>query len=88
MIAGDERVLESLRAARRPQRRLLGVGAVLAVLLLWSLRRRFRAGQPDKLPAPWDVLAALAYLSWHDGQSMLLTATCGRSAACSSPACW
>ena len=30
---------------------------------------------PNKLPAPWAVMQALGYLSWHDGESLLLTAT-------------
>ncbi|MCM8613764.1 ABC transporter permease [Accumulibacter sp.] len=57
------------------QRRLLGVAAVAAVLLLWSLLAVSGLVSATKLPAPWDVLAALAYLGWHEGQSMLLTAT-------------
>jgi len=57
------------------QRRLLGVGSVLALLLAWSLVAASGLVSPTKLPAPWDVLAALSYLSWHEGDSMLLTAT-------------
>jgi len=57
------------------QRRLLGVGAIVAVLLAWSLLAASGMISATKLPAPWDVLAALAYLGWHEGQSMLLTAT-------------
>jgi ABC-type nitrate/sulfonate/bicarbonate transport system permease component len=57
------------------RRRLLGVGAALAVLLLWSVVAASGLVSSTKLPAPWEVLAALSYLSWHDGGSMLLTAT-------------
>jgi ABC-type nitrate/sulfonate/bicarbonate transport system permease component len=71
------------------RRRLLGVGAALAVLLLWSVVAASGLVSSTKLPAPWEVLAALSYLSWHDGGSMLLTRPpCGRSVACWSPACW
>ena len=45
------------------QRRLLGVGSVLALLLAWSLVAASGLVSPTKLPAPWDVLAALSYLS-------------------------
>jgi ABC-type nitrate/sulfonate/bicarbonate transport system permease component len=57
------------------QRRQLGVGAVAAVLILWSLLTVSGMVSPNKLPAPWDVVSALSYLAWHDGDSMLLTAT-------------
>ena len=57
------------------RRRLLGAGAVLAVLLLWGLIAASGLVSATKLPGPWDVLAALAYLGWHEGESMLLTAT-------------
>lgn len=57
------------------RRRALGVGAVVAVLVLWSLLAGSGLVSPTRLPAPWDVLAAFAYLIWNDGESMLLTAT-------------
>lgn len=57
------------------QRRALGLGAVLAVLTLWGLLSGLGLVSPNRLPAPWDVLAALSYLAWHEGESMLLTAT-------------
>ncbi|MBK8118272.1 MAG: ABC transporter permease [Sulfuritalea sp.] len=56
-------------------RRLLGVGAVVTVLVIWSLLAVSGLVSPNKLPAPWDVLLAFSYLAWHDGESMLLTAT-------------
>lgn len=61
----------------RAQRRWLGVGAVLAVLLLWSLVTGLGLVSPNKLPAPWSVAQAMAYLTWDgDNQrSLLLTAT-------------
>ena len=57
------------------QRRILGVGSVLAVLLVWSVIAASGLVSSTKLPAPWEVVAALSYLGWHEGQSMLLTAT-------------
>lgn len=57
------------------QRRALGVGAVVAVLLVWSLLAGSGLVSPTRLPAPWSVLSAFSYLAWHDGESMLLTAT-------------
>lgn len=56
-------------------RRLLGVGAVLAVLVVWSVVAASGLVSPTKLPAPWSVLGALSYLSWYEGQSLLFTAT-------------
>jgi ABC-type nitrate/sulfonate/bicarbonate transport system permease component len=57
------------------QRRIIGGGAVLAVLLFWSVLAGSGLVSPARLPAPWDVVKAMAYLSWHDGESMLFTAT-------------
>jgi ABC-type nitrate/sulfonate/bicarbonate transport system permease component len=57
------------------QRQILGAGAVAAVIILWGLVAGSGLVSPTRLPAPWDVLAALSYLSWHEGESMLLTAT-------------
>ena len=57
------------------QRRIIGGAAVLAVLLLWSVLSGSGLVSPARLPAPWDVVKAMAYLSWHEGESMLLTAT-------------
>lgn len=59
------------------QRRTLGIGAVVAVLALWALVTAFGWISPNKLPAPWQVAKAMAYLAW-DGEnqrSLLLTAT-------------
>lgn len=57
------------------QRRSIGLGAVATVLVLWGLLAGSGLVSPSRLPAPWDVLSALSYLSWHDGESMLFTAT-------------
>ena len=57
------------------RRRLLGVGSVLALLLLWSAVAASGLISPTRLPAPWQVVSAFGYLAWNDGQSMLLTAT-------------
>lgn len=58
-------------------RSLLGAGAVIAVLLLWSLLSGLELVAPNKLPAPWKVANAFAYLAWdaENGRSLLLTAT-------------
>ncbi|MBB5017275.1 ABC-type nitrate/sulfonate/bicarbonate transport system permease component [Chitinivorax tropicus] len=59
------------------QRRWLGVGAVLAVLIVWSVLAGSGLVGANKLPAPWQVAKALTYLIW-DGErqtSLLLTAT-------------
>ena len=41
-------------------RSLLGAGAVIAVLLLWSLLSGLELVAPNKLPAPWKVAHAFA----------------------------
>jgi ABC-type nitrate/sulfonate/bicarbonate transport system permease component len=58
-------------------RRWLGVGAVLAVLVLWSVLAGSGWISPNRLPPPWQVAKAFGYLAW-DGEnqrSLLLTAT-------------
>lgn len=57
------------------RRRLIGSGAVLALLFFWSILAGSGLISPARLPAPWDVLKALGYLSWYEGESLLLTAT-------------
>ena len=57
------------------RRRAIGIGSVASVLILWSLLAVTGLVSPARLPAPWDVVRALGYLSWHDGESMLFTAT-------------
>lgn len=58
-------------------RTLMGAGAVVAVLLIWSLLSGLEIVSPTKLPAPWKVANAFLYLSWDgtSGHSLLLTAT-------------
>lgn len=58
-------------------RRWLGIGAVLAVLALWSAIAGFGAVSANKLPPPWDVARAFGYLAWdgQTGRSLLLNAT-------------
>ena len=58
-------------------RRGLGVGAVIAVLVTWALVAGLGLVSPNKLPAPWAVARAFAYLAWDgDNQrSLLWTAT-------------
>jgi ABC-type nitrate/sulfonate/bicarbonate transport system permease component len=57
------------------QRRAIGVGSVASVLIIWSLLSVTGLVSPARLPAPWDVVRAFGYLAWHDGESMLFTAT-------------
>ncbi|UXI68635.1 ABC transporter permease [Tahibacter amnicola] len=57
--------------------RQLGLTAVAAVLILWSLISGLELVGPNKLPAPWQVAKAFAYLAWdgENGRSLLLNAT-------------
>jgi ABC-type nitrate/sulfonate/bicarbonate transport system permease component len=56
-------------------RRTLGIGSVVTVLLFWAGLAASGLVSPTHLPAPWDVARAFGYLAWHDGESMLFTAT-------------
>lgn len=58
-------------------RRALGIGAVVTVLVLWSVIAGFGWVAPNKLPPPWKVAKAFGYLAWDDttGRSLLLNAT-------------
>jgi len=57
--------------------RVLGVAAVVAVLVLWAVVSGFEIVEPNKLPAPWQVAKAFAYLAWdgENGRSLLFNAT-------------
>ena len=56
-------------------RRRLALSSVAVILGFWSILSGFGLVGPNRLPAPWDVVSAFGYLAWHDGQSMLATAT-------------
>ncbi|GAB3382670.1 ABC transporter permease [Lysobacter fragariae] len=58
-------------------RRGLGIGAVIAVLVIWGALAGLAIVGPNKLPAPWSVAKALAYLAWdgEHGRSLLFNAT-------------
>lgn len=56
-------------------RRLLGVGGVAFVLLLWVVLSGTGLVAPNKLPPPWEVAEAFGTLAWHEGESRLLEAT-------------
>jgi ABC-type nitrate/sulfonate/bicarbonate transport system permease component len=58
-------------------RRLFGVVAVLGVLVVWSICSGAGLVSSNKLPAPWEVARAFAYLAWdgENSRSLLLTAT-------------
>jgi ABC-type nitrate/sulfonate/bicarbonate transport system permease component len=57
--------------------RALGIGAVITVLVLWSLIAGFGLVGPNKLPAPWQVAKAFGYLAWdaENQRSLLWNAT-------------
>ena len=57
-------------------RRVLGIGAVLTVLIGWSIVSVTGLVGPNRLPAPWSVAKALLMLAWDGDQhrSLLLTA--------------
>lgn len=66
------------------QRRLAGLATVFVVLAIWSGLALSGWVAPNKLPAPWKVVDALAYLSWYEGKSMLwpaVVASVGRVAS-------
>jgi ABC-type nitrate/sulfonate/bicarbonate transport system permease component len=58
-------------------RKLLGIGAVVTVLVLWALVTGLDLISQNRLPSPWRVGRALSYLAWDGdlGRSLLLTAT-------------
>src|SRR5688572_27138428 len=65
---------ERLPAGRR---RMLGIGAVVTVLVVWAVLAGAALVSPAKLPAPWKVARAFWRLAWDPdkGESPLLTAT-------------
>ncbi len=74
------------RSLEPAQRRWLGLGSVLAVLLLWAALSASGLLTKNQLPAPWAVAQAMAYLAWYEGHSALAVATAwsvGRVAAAS-----
>ena len=59
------------------QARWYGVGAVVAVLVIWSAVAAMGLLSENKLPPPWKVAQAMSYLAWDGerGQSLLAVAT-------------
>lgn len=58
------------------KRNTLGIAAVVAVLIVWSVLSGFELVVPAKLPSPWATASALARLSWDaERGSLLLVAT-------------
>lgn len=55
--------------------RLLGLGSVLFVLLVWTLLSASGLLSKNQLPSPLAVAEALAYLGWYEGRSQLALAT-------------
>jgi ABC-type nitrate/sulfonate/bicarbonate transport system permease component len=56
-------------------RHQLGFGGVAFVIAVWWALSSTGWISPNKLPSPVAVVKALAYLSWHDGKSLLFDAT-------------
>jgi len=69
--------IDPYRRLTDKEARWLGVGAIVVVLVLWSLVAASGILSENKLPPPWKVARALAYLAWDGerGQSLLATAT-------------
>jgi ABC-type nitrate/sulfonate/bicarbonate transport system permease component len=68
------------------QQRWIGLGSILAVLLLWSVLAASGLLTKNQLPSPWAVSEAMVYLAWYEGQSALAVAAAwsvGRVAAAS-----
>ena len=57
------------------QRRLLGVGSVVSVLLIWTLLSVSGLLSKNQLPSPLSVAQAMSYLAWYEGKSQLAVAT-------------
>jgi ABC-type nitrate/sulfonate/bicarbonate transport system permease component len=59
------------------QIRLLGLSGIVTLLLAWALLSGSGLISPNKLPSPWAVAKAMAYLAWDDEsqRSLLATAT-------------
>ncbi len=57
------------------QRTIFGIGSIITLLILWSIISAMGVISPNKLPTPWSVANALSYLSYHEGESLLLNAT-------------
>ncbi len=58
------------------RKRLLGIGAVVLLLIVWATLSMTGLVSPNKLPSPFAVVKALRYLIWDDaaGKSMLMSA--------------
>lgn len=63
------------RALPAREQRLLGLGSVVAVLVVWAALSASGWFSKNQLPSPWAVAEALAYLGWYEGKSQLLSAT-------------
>jgi ABC-type nitrate/sulfonate/bicarbonate transport system permease component len=63
------------RALPAREQRLLGLGSVLAVLIIWSALSATGWFSKNQLPSPWAVAEALGYLGWYEGRSQLAVAT-------------
>jgi ABC-type nitrate/sulfonate/bicarbonate transport system permease component len=57
--------------------RMLGVGSVALVVVLWGVLASLSLVSSNKLPAPWEVAEAFAYLAWdsESQRSLLFNAT-------------
>jgi ABC-type nitrate/sulfonate/bicarbonate transport system permease component len=59
----------------RTRRRVIGLSAVLAVLVLWTALSASGLMTKNQLPSPLSVAQAMSYLAWYEGKSQLLTHT-------------
>ena len=74
------------RALDASQRRLLGLGSIVTVLVVWAALSASGLLSKNQLPSPLAVAEAMAYLGWYEGKSQLAVATMwslGRVAAAS-----
>jgi ABC-type nitrate/sulfonate/bicarbonate transport system permease component len=57
------------------QRRLLGFGSIITVIVVWALVSASGLLSKNQLPSPLAVAQALSYLGWYEGKSQLAVAT-------------
>jgi ABC-type nitrate/sulfonate/bicarbonate transport system permease component len=63
------------RTLDRGTKRLLGVGSIVGVLVVWALVSASGLLSKNQLPSPLAVAQAFSLLGWYDGKSPLAVAT-------------
>ena len=63
------------RALEPAQRRLLGFGSIITVIVVWALVSASGLLSKNQLPSPLAVAQAMSYLGWYEGKSQLAVAT-------------